>query len=100
MDLTELREHLVTLHEELRRVTQLDPQSNRLLAELEEDIRRLTAAAAATSDANAVDAASAPAAARGLPDRLERLAVQFEADHPTLAASSRRLVDLLGKVGM
>jgi hypothetical protein len=26
--------------------------------------------------------------------------VQFEADHPTLAASSRRLVDLLGKVGL
>jgi hypothetical protein len=35
-----------------------------------------------------------------LPDRLERLAVQFEADHPTLAASSRRLIDLLGKAGL
>jgi hypothetical protein len=31
---------------------------------------------------------------------LEKIAVQFEADHPTLAASSRRLVDLLGKVGL
>jgi hypothetical protein len=40
------------------------------------------------------------AAAPSLPDRLEKIAVQFEADHPTLAASSRRLVDLLGKVGL
>ena len=37
---------------------------------------------------------------RSLPDRLERVAVQFEADHPTLAASARRLVDLLGEVGI
>jgi hypothetical protein len=33
-------------------------------------------------------------------DRLERAAVQFEANHPTLAASSRRLIDLLGKAGI
>jgi hypothetical protein len=33
-------------------------------------------------------------------DRLERAAVKFEANHPTLAASSRRLIDLLGKAGM
>ena len=33
-------------------------------------------------------------------DRLEKAAVQFEADHPGLAASSRRLIDLLGKVGL
>ena len=35
-----------------------------------------------------------------LADRLEKVAVQFEADHPALAASSRRLIDLLGKVGL
>jgi hypothetical protein len=35
-----------------------------------------------------------------LPDRLERVAVQFEANHPTLAASARRLVDLLSEVGI
>ena len=45
--------------------------------------------------------AATPGAAHGsLPDRLERIAVQFEADHPTLAASARRLVDLLGEVGI
>jgi hypothetical protein len=29
-----------------------------------------------------------------------KIAVQFEADHPTLAASARRLVELLGEVGI
>ncbi len=32
--------------------------------------------------------------------RLEALAVRFEADHPALAATLRRLVDLLGEVGI
>jgi hypothetical protein len=42
-----------------------------------------------------------PALARGsLVGRLEAVAVQFEAAHPTLAASARRLVDLLGEVGI
>jgi hypothetical protein len=45
--------------------------------------------------------AEPPSSAHGsLPERLERIAVQFEADHPTLAASTRRLVDLLGEVGI
>jgi hypothetical protein len=35
-----------------------------------------------------------------LPERLERVAVQFEALHPTLAASARRLIDLLAEVGI
>ncbi len=43
-------------------------------------------------------AGAAPAAS--LPDRLERVAVQFEAEHPRLAASARRLIDLLGEVGI
>jgi hypothetical protein len=45
--------------------------------------------------------AEPPSSTHGsLPDRLERIAVQFEVDHPTLAASARRLVDLLGEVGI
>jgi hypothetical protein len=32
--------------------------------------------------------------------RLESLAVRFEADHPGLAATLRRLIDLLGKAGI
>ena len=88
MDPETLREHLTKLHEELRLAGSVDPRSSELLGQIRADIDRLT------------DETSAPAAAASLPDRLERIAVQFEADHPTLAASSRRLVDLLGKVGL
>ena len=37
---------------------------------------------------------------RSLPERLEKIAVQFEVDHPTLAASSRRLIDLSVRSGL
>ena len=48
-------------------------------------------------------AQSAPAgsgAAEANTSRLEALAVRFEADHPSLAATLRRLVDLLSEVGI
>jgi hypothetical protein len=86
MDTDALREQLMKLHEELGVARRVDPRSQQLLGEIMEDIKRLM-------DQD-------PAAARSLPDRLENIAVQFEVDHPTLAASSRRLVDLLGKVGL
>jgi hypothetical protein len=44
--------------------------------------------------------ASAAGAPKTNTSRLEALAVQFEADHPALAASVRRLVDLLSEVGI
>lgn len=91
MDPNALRDQLMKLHEELGNVRQVDPRSNQLLAEIMEDIKRLMAQSPS----------AAPAAEhQSLPDRLEKIAVQFEVDHPTLAASSRRLVDLLGKVGL
>lgn len=87
-----LREQLSALHEELRSARQVDPRSSALLAEVLKDIQRL------------LEAGGAGETARGsqgsLADRLEKIAVQFEADHPTLATSSRRLIDLLGKVGL
>jgi hypothetical protein len=90
MDPNALRDQLTKLHEELGQVRQVDPGSNQLLGEIMEDIKRLMAPAPA----------AAPAQQASLPDRLEKIAVQFEVDHPTLAASSRRLVDLLGKAGL
>ena len=92
MDPNVLREQLSKLHEELGAAQRVDPQSNQLLGEIMEDIKRLMQQPA--------DAAAAPAAPQSLPNRLETIAVQFEADHPTLAASSRRLVDLLSKAGL
>jgi hypothetical protein len=92
MDPNVLREQLVKLHEELGMVSRVDPRSAELMRELLEDIKRLTR----TADGPLQDVA----ARASLPDRLEAIAVNFEAQHPTLAASSRRLVDLLGKAGM
>jgi hypothetical protein len=90
MDPDTLRNQLTALHQELREARQVDPKSGALLAEILKDIQRLLDAGG--SDARAVGAP--------LGDRLEKAAVQFEADHPKLAASSRRLIDLLGKVGL
>jgi len=80
-----LRDHLTKLHRELDAARQAHPDSHRLLDEIESDIRRLTAESATHPE---------------LPERLEKIAVLFEVDHPVLAASSRRLVDLLGKAGL
>ena len=90
MDPDTLRGHLTTLHEELRGTRQIDPRSSALLTEVLKDIQRI------------LDAEGQEARTGGVPlaDRLEKVAVQFEADHPALAASSRRLIDLLGKVGL
>jgi hypothetical protein len=92
MDPHALREQLSKLHEQLGAAQRLDPQSKQLLGDIMEDIKRLMQQPA--------DSATAPPAPQSLPDRLENIAVQFEANHPTLAASSRRLVDLLGKAGL
>lgn len=106
MDPELLREHLKRLHDELREVRQVDLRSSELLAEVLKDIQRLlpgeagSAAQPAHAAPRATPTAAADAATASLPSRLERLAVQFEVDHPTLAESLRRLIDLLGKAGL
>jgi hypothetical protein len=90
MDKNSLRDLVAKLHSEMTDALQADPKSREHLSEMMRDLNRLI---------------DAPAGASGTPprplsDRLERIAVQFEADHPTLAASARRLVDLLGEVGI
>jgi len=86
MDPENLRDQLNRLHEELHGARPDDPQTDRLRGEMLEDVTR------ALQTPGEVDESFA--------ERLERAAVQFEANHPTLAASSRRLIDLLGKAGM
>jgi hypothetical protein len=100
MDTDALREQLMKLHEELGVARRIDPRSQQLLGEIMEDIKRLMDQDLRASDAAGVHSRGQSAVAPSLPGRLEKIAVQFEADHPTLAASSRRLVDLLGKVGL
>ena len=88
MDKDSLRDLVSKLHSEMTDALRADPKSREQLSEMMQDINRL------------IDKPAAAAAHGSLPDRLERIAIQFEADHPTLAASARRLVDLLGEVGI
>ncbi len=84
MDPNGLHARLEQLHAELSKTGSVDAGSSRLLEDIMADIRRLTGAPENAS----------------LPERLEGVAVQFAAGHPALAESARRLVDLLGKIGV
>jgi uncharacterized membrane protein YccC len=90
MDPKSLRERLAKLHAELANAHQQNPATRQSLGEILPDVKRMV-------DQPADAAASS---AKSLPERLERVAVQFEAEHPTLAASARRLIDLLNEVGI
>lgn len=96
MDQNTLRERLAKLHAELADAHPADPQARQTLEEILPDLKRMVDRQAG-ADASPADAAPADSS---LPDRLERVAVQFEAMHPTLAASARRLIDLLAEVGI
>jgi hypothetical protein len=84
------RESLQTLlgkvHERLNEAGSADVGSRELLTQVMQDIERTLGQGAVPKEANT--------------SRLEALAVRFEADHPALAASVRRLVDLLSEVGI
>ena len=90
MEKKSLRDLVAKLHGELTEALREDPKSRESLSDMMKDINRL------------IDKPTElPSSPHGsLPERLERIAVQFEADHPTLAATARRLVDLLGEVGI
>jgi hypothetical protein len=90
MDQDSLRDLVAKLHQQLSDALRADPNSRERLNDLMKDVNRLI-------DKPAVPPSEAQLS---LPDRLERIAVRFEADHPTLAASARRLIDLLGEVGI
>jgi hypothetical protein len=88
MDHDALRQQIAKLHEELDQAHRNNPNARESLDDILPHIKRMAdQPQSGTGDA-------------GLPDRLEKVAVQFEADHPTLAASARRLIDLLGEVGI
>jgi hypothetical protein len=90
MDELTLREKLAKLHAELSSAHQENPATRQSLGEILPDVKRMVDGAPGTDLSG--DAT--------LPGRLERVAVQFEADHPTLASSARRLIDLLNEVGI
>lgn len=86
MSQNDLRNLLTQLHARLGNVSSVDDEERQLLATVQADIEHLLA--------NGGGARSTPGA------RLESLAVRFEADHPALAETLRRLADSLGKAGI
>ena len=88
MDQDTLRQQLAKLHADLEQAHRNDPVAREHLSEILPQLKRLA------------DQPQAGAGDMSLPDRLEKVAVQFEANHPTLAASARRLIDLLGEAGI
>jgi hypothetical protein len=83
-----LKKTLATLHQQLSRAPKLDEQSRSVLQRLMRDAENLSPAARAAERPNLER------------HRLEELAVEFEAEHPDLAASVRELMDLLVKTGI
>jgi Domain of unknown function (DUF4404) len=88
-----LQQSLSQLHAVLVRTPRVDASSKQLLRDVLGDIERLLGNGAVT-------AAAAPAQAAQSQSRLEALAVEFEAEHPSLSASLREFIDLLGRAGM
>jgi len=88
IETSSLQQSLAKLRAELASANRLDDKArDRLHAALVDIEGRLQQKGAAP----AADAA---------PHRLESLAVGFEAEHPTLAASVRQFIDLLGQAGL
>ena len=104
-----LQRSLAQLHTELAGAHRLDAKSRQLLRSVLGDIERLlregssstsTAAASTAAASTAAAPTAAASTAQSAPHRLEALAVSFEADHPSLAASVRQFIDLLGRAGL
>jgi len=86
MNETDLRNLVTQLHARLGNAQSLDAEDRRLLGVMLHDIEKALAGS---------DPAQTPSASG-----LDGLAVKFEADHPALAETLRRLADALGKAGI
>ncbi len=86
--MSELKQTVHNLHEELARAQQLGPEDRALLEAALADIRR------------ALESAPAAKAPDAEGDRLEGAAVRLEAEHPGLAGAIRSVLDALAKAGI
>ena len=87
MDQNRLRTLLKELDRELKSTGSLDAQSRDLLEQVLADIRDLDSPADAGRHQSAED-------------RLRKLVLQFEADHPRLSGAVGQVADALGKLGI
>jgi hypothetical protein len=86
---SDLHDRLENLHTELGRTQTVDHDSRQLLITLLSDITRVLQQSAQTVEEQ-----------QSLTERLDELAVQFEAEHPALGTAIRQVVDTLGKAGI
>lgn len=84
-DPNQLQHALARLHGMLMRTPRVDEASKRALRELLGEVERLLGDVGAVAERRS---------------RLQALAVDFEAEHPSLAAGLREFVDLLGQAGL
>jgi len=86
----DIQQHILTLHERLERLDRaaIDARTRELLLLLLGDLTRLLGAAS-------IDDEDLP-----LTERLEGLAVRFEAEHPAVGHAVRQLIDALAKAGI
>ena len=86
MNTEDLHKTLARLRVELGRASSIDADSRRLLQDIMRDAERLQLQPATPMHTRR--------------QRLEALAVQFEANHPTLGAALRELMELLAQAGV
>jgi phosphoenolpyruvate synthase/pyruvate phosphate dikinase len=86
----DLQQHILALHARLERLDRdaVDPGSRDALMLLLNDLTRLLGAASLDSEDHP------------LTERLEQLAVNFEAEHPAVGTAVRQLIDALAKAGI
>lgn len=85
----ELHRQIATLHASLERLDadRIDARTRDALMLLLGDLTRLLGGAATQED-------------QPITDRLDALAVQFEAEHPAVGVAVRQLIDALAKAGI
>lgn len=86
----DLQQHLLALHDRLDRLDRdaIDSRTRDALMLLLNDLTRLLGAASLDNEDHP------------LTDRLEQLAVNFEAEHPAVGTAVRQLIDALAKAGI
>jgi hypothetical protein len=87
----DLHKQLEALHQELSRTGSVDRESRELLVALLDDISRLLGSEPVEHGGRGE---------RKFAERLDEIAVRFEAEHPSLGVAIRRVVDTLAKAGI
>lgn len=85
----DLHRRLESLHQELAKTTAVDAAARALLITLVGDITRLLGQSNLSASEH-----------HTLTERLDELAVHFEAEHPALGSAIRQIMDTLSRVGI